>query len=456
MSEHDAPPAGNPLSGRFLFNINFVFVCTLVSNTVGFFAIILLARSLGPDGRGVVALYQAAVALGYAFLNLGIASAVFYYVTRREVTARQAMETGATISLFSAAVTALGVAVTALFLEHHLEGRDVPYALAILAVPAVIQLRVADGLLRAAGRFGAMNALEVGSPVVLLICLGATELTVGLTVESAVWVLSLAVLVPLAAAYILLGLDAWPRRFAPVSSIRKTLAFGGQIQATTLIQLFNYRLDVFLILVFVNTAGVGLYTVAASQTEGLLIIANSVAIVLLTNITAGDDANAAHLTPVVCRNTLLVTGVAALVAAAIAPLWLTAVFGADYAGSVLPYLCLLPGTVALSGAKILAAYVFSRGRPIINAWIALATLLATIPTDIVLIYALGVSGAAIGTSLGYVLSLALTAVAYRRLSGRPLLEALVPQRSDLAIYTGALRSGLSRLRRQRVQAQTEP
>jgi O-antigen/teichoic acid export membrane protein len=300
-----------------------------------------------------------------------------------------------------------------------------------------------------------MNALEVGSPIVLLLSLGATELTVGLTVESAVWVLSIAIIVPLAAAYALLGADAWPRRLAGPSSIRKTVAFGGQIQATTLIQLFNYRLDVFLILIFVNTAGVGLYTVAASQTEGLLIIANSVAIVLLTNITAGDDANAAHMTPVVCRNTLLVTGAAALVAAAIAPLWLEAVFGADYAGSVLPYICLLPGTVAISGAKILAAYVFSRGRPMINAWIALTTLLATIPTDIVLIYAFGVSGAAIGTSLGACLALALTGIAYQRLSGRPLLEALMPRRSDIAIYLGALRSAQARLRRRRTEVQTD-
>jgi O-antigen/teichoic acid export membrane protein len=204
--------------------------------------------------------------------------------------------------------------------------------------------------------------------------------------------------------------------------------------------------------VFVNTAGVGLYSVASSQTEGLWTIANSVAVVLLTNITSGDADNAGRVTPVVCRNTLLVTLVGAAGAALIVGFWLPVVFGSDYQGSIAPYLLLLPGTVALSGAKILASYVFSRGRPIINAWIALATLLATLPTDIVLISLFGVPGAAAGTSLGYGLSLALTALAYRRLSGNSIVEALLPQRSDVGLYTGVLKGLLRRVGLRRAAA----
>lgn len=447
MSEAEAPTASSPLPRRFLFNINFVFVATLVSNTIGFFVVILLARALGPEGRGVTALYQAAVSLGFALLHLGIGGAAFYFVARRELSERQAMEAGLSISLFAALVSSAGVAVTALLFEQQLEGRDMPYGLAILTIPAVIQIRLVDGLLRAQGRFGAVNAVEVALPVSMLLCLGATELLAGLTVYRAVWAWSLSFLPPLLLGYALLGPASWPRAPAPLSLLVKTVRFGGQGQLTNLIQLFNNRLDVFLILVLVNTTGVGLYTVASSQTEGLWIIANSVAIVLLTNITSGDAANAARVTPIVCRNTLLVTAAGAAGAALIAGLWIPVVFGRAYSDAVAPYLLLLPGTVALSGTKILAAYVFSRGRPIINAWIALATLVATIPTDIVLISLFGVPGAAAGTSLGYGLSLALSAIAYRRLSGNPVLEALLPRRSDVALYLDAARSLLRRLRR---------
>jgi O-antigen/teichoic acid export membrane protein len=456
MSESETANPSAALPRRFLFNINFVFVSTLVSNTLGFFVAILLARALGPDGRGVAALYQAAVSLGFAFLNLGIGAAAFYFVARRELSGRQASEAALTVSLLAALVSSLAVAVTALFFEDRLEGRDIPYGLAILAVPAVVQLRVTDALLRAEGRFGAVNAVDLALPLSMLAALGLTELAAGLTVSRAVWAWTLAYLPPIALGYALLGPAFWPRRPAGLPLLVKTVRLGFQGQLTLLIQLFNYRLDVFLILLLVNTAGVGLYTVATSQTEGLWIIANSVAIVLLTNITAGDAANAARMTPLVCRNTLLVTAAAAAVAAVIAPLWVPAVFGSDYSDAVAPYLWLLPGTVALSGSKILAAYVFSRGRLMINAWIALATFIATVPTDIVLIQFFGVPGAAAGTSLGYCLSLTLTAIAYRRLSGNAILDALLPRRSDASIYLDGLRTLRRRVLRPRAADAPSP
>ena len=449
MAEPRAPSEAEQLPRRFLFNINFVFVSALTSNTIGFFVVILLARSLGPDGRGETVLYQAAVSLGFAFLSLGIGSAAFYFVRRGEVEGRQAVEAGLNVSLLAAAIAAVAVLITAVFFDAQLADRHIPYWLAIFTVPAVIQLRLAELLLRAHGRFGAMNALEVGLPVSMCLCLGGVELAAGLTVPRAVWAWSLSYLPPLLLGYALLGRSFWPQRLAPLSLMLKMLTFGGQGQLTNLIQLFNYRLDSFLILVFVNTAGVGLYSVASSQTEGLLIIANSVGIVLLTNITGEDPYRSAALTGVVCRNTLLITAVSAAVAALIAAFWIPVVFGSDFGDAVVPYLWLLPGMAFLSASKILAAYVFSRGRPIINAWIALATLLATIPTDILLIQLFGVAGAAAGTSLGYLLGLALTALAYRHLSGAAVAEALLPRRSDASIYLDALRSLRAKLAKRR-------
>jgi O-antigen/teichoic acid export membrane protein len=328
--------------------------------------------------------------------------------------------------------------------------------LAVLAVPALVQLRVVGSVLRANGRFGALNAIEVALPVSMFACFGTVELLAGLSVSGAVWAWSLTFLAPLALGYVLIGSRSWPRRLAPLSSIGRIQRFGGQSQLTALVQLMNYRVDTFLILLFVNTAGVGLYTVAISQTEGLWILADSVVVVLLTNITAGDAANAARMTPVVCRNTLLVTGVAAVVAGLIAGLWIPAVFGHSYQGSVVPYLWLLPGTVAFAGSKVLAAYVLSRGRPIINAWIAIGTFAASVPSTTLLTYLYGVPGAAAGTSLGYVVNLALTTAAYGRLSGEPVLRALLADRSDVRLYTGFVASAFRRFRRRPTASATAP
>jgi O-antigen/teichoic acid export membrane protein len=442
------PSAAQALPRRFLFNVNFVFLFALISNTTGFLVAILLARALEPEGRGDLTLFQASVGIGVAFANLGVGSAVFYFVSRREFAPRQAMEVGLTITLLTALAAVIAVVITAAFFEDNLtaEGVDIPYGMAIIAAPAFIQLRVTEGLLRAQGRFGVMNALELSLPLCMIAFIGGTELIWGLTVSRAVTGWTLAFVPPVIAGYLLIGRSVWPRRPSGWDSLVKAVRFGGQSALTNLVQLANYRIDTFLILAFVSRSGVGIYTVANSQVEGLLILTNSVAIVLLTNITAGDKENAARLTPVVCRNTLLVTAVAAVVAGLIADLWIPAVFGSKYQASVEPYLWLLPGMVAISGAKILAAYVFSRGLPIVNFWIAVANLAITTPVTIALLAVYDVPGAAIGTSFGYVLLLAMTAYAYARISGNAIYDALMPRRSDVRLYTDAVSNFFRRLR----------
>ena len=370
----DGPPGAGLPGGGFLLNVNLVFVSTVASYGLGFMAAVLMARSLGDEGLGVTALYRNAVTLGFAFFSLGIATAIVYYVARRDFTPREATEAGLTVTLIATALTGLGVFITRIAFGDDLAAKDLPYWLAIVAVPAVIQFRVVEGVLRAQGRFGAMNLLEVSLPLSILLALAFVEATAGLTIRSTVVAWTLAMLPPLVLGYGMLGLAHWPRRPALGRLLWQSTHFGVQGQLSNLIQLLNLRLDSYLVLWLVSSAGVGIYAVGVSLSEGMWFIANSVGVVLLTNLTASDDESAARMTPLVCRNTLLVTGAAAIAAGAVSPVVIPAIFGSEFDDSVLPFVWLLPGTVAAAGTKILAAYVFSRGRPLINARVGAAVL----------------------------------------------------------------------------------
>jgi O-antigen/teichoic acid export membrane protein len=431
--------------GGFLLNVNLVFVSTVFSYGLAFLSGVLLARALDRDERGVAALYQSAVSLGFAFLSLGIATAVVYYVGRRAISGRQAAEAGLSITVVATAITAAGVLIAALAFDDRLSEAGMPYWLAVVAVPAVVQFRVVEAVLRAQGRFGAMNLLEVSLPLSILGTLAAVELIWGLDVRRAVIAWSLAFLPPVVFGYLLLGPSGWPRRLAERGLLWESVQFGVQGQLSNMVQLLNYRLDTILLAVLLNASGVAVYAIAVPLSEGLWFIANSVAVVLLTRLTAGDDEFAASMTPVVCRNTLLVTAVAALAAALVSPLAIPLVYSDLYRDSVLPFVLLLPGAVALAGTKIFSAYVFSRGKPLINAQIAIVTLIVGIVADLILIPLLKVPGAAIAASLDYSLALILSALAYRRLSGRSIADALVPRRSDVSLYVDGMRSLVGRL-----------
>src|SRR5690606_3316275 len=117
----------------------------------------------------------------------------------------------------------------------------------------------------------------------------------------------------------------------------------------------------------------------------------------------------------------------------------------QFDAAVLPFIWLLPGTVAAAGTKILAAYVFSRGRPLINAQVGVVVLIVTVVGDLILIPPFGVPGAAAASSLAYGCGLALTAIAYRRLSGGSIAACLLPNLADAALYVDGARNLASRL-----------
>ena len=98
----------------------------------------LLARALGPEGRGVTALYQSAVDLGFAFLEpRHRRGAALLRRPRASITPRQALGGGLSITLLATALTALGVARSPAAFGDQLAREQVPYWLALLAVPAV-------------------------------------------------------------------------------------------------------------------------------------------------------------------------------------------------------------------------------------------------------------------------------------------------------------------------------
>ena len=73
------------------------------------------------------------------------------------------------------------------------------------------------------------------------------------------------------------------------------------------------------------------------------------------------------------------------------------------------------------------------------------TLLGTFRAHGLLIPVWEVEGAAVVASMGYIVTLAMTAIAYRKLSGGSLVEVLVPRFSDIALYRHEVRALAARL-----------
>jgi O-antigen/teichoic acid export membrane protein len=214
-------------------------------------------------------------------------------------------------------------------------------------------------------------------------------------------------------------------------------------QVGNLMQLLNYRLDQYLVLALVNAAGVGIYLIGVQLSQSIWYLANAVAAVLIPRLASSSDEEAGRVTPMLCRNTLMISALGALAVGATAPWLVPTVFGEDFTDAVTPLVWLLPGTVALSGSKILASYIFSQGRPGLNSMITIGSLVVTVVADLALIPPFGVEGAAIASTLAYCAHLALGLMAYRSLSGNPISDALFVRGEDFRRYANLARERFS-------------
>jgi O-antigen/teichoic acid export membrane protein len=448
MREAERPIDGP--RGSFLGHVNIVVLTYVLDGAFAFPSGVLMARALGAEGRGAFSLFVVSTAIAQMILGIGFGNAAVYFINKRELALTDVVSAAHVVTLGSLAITAVAVGAIAPWAGGRLLGDLVSPWLLIAAVPMLIYASALRILLQALSRFVSMGVATLAQPAVML-ALVVTDYVFGDPSPSRMatfWIVSNGATAVISLACLGLGSIELGRIVRPRWDVLRKLArFGVQGETGNVLQLMNYRLDQYLVRGFVGLAGVGIYAVGVSMTEAVWLIANAVAIVLLPRLTAADDDDVRWMAPVAARNTILVAGCSAIALAVTAPLLLPAFFGGAYDDAVPVLWLLLPGTVALTGSKVLTSYIFSRGRPLVNTGITLVSLAVTVVALLALVPAFGVKGAAAASSMAYAAHFAAALYAYSRISGAPVLDAVLPHPSDAHLYTDALRGVIARVSR---------
>jgi stage V sporulation protein B len=444
--------------GSFLGHVNIVVLTYALDGALAFPSGVLMARALGAEGRGAFSLFVVSTAIAQMVLGIGFGNAAVYFINKRELALTDVVSAAHVVTLGSLVITAAAVGAIAPWAGGRVLGDLVSPWLLIAAVPMLIYASALRVLLQALSRFVSMGVATLAQPLVML-ALVAADYAFGDPSPSrmvAFWIVSNAATALVSLAFLgLRSIDLTQIVRPRWEVLRKLARFGVQGETGNVLQLMNYRLDQYLVRGFVGLAGVGIYAVGVSMTEAVWLIANAVAIVLLPRLTAADDDDVRWMAPVAARNTLLIAACSAIMLAAAAPVLLPALFGGAYDDAVPVLWLLLPGTVALTGSKVLTSYIFSRGRPLVNTGITLVSLAVTVVALLALVPSFGIKGAAAASSIAYIAHFAAALYAYRRISGAPVLAAVLPHPSDARLYTDALRNLLARVLRKSV-ARTAP
>ena len=403
---------------------------------------VILARALGPSGRGIYALALAAPSALVLFANLGVSNALVYHLARRTFPIDQLIGQVLVLSLVLGGIaTVVLLGALALFGRVALPG--VPLELVVIAgvsIPLGLLFYYCLAVTQGLEKFREFNVIYILNGVASVVLILPLLVMFGnVTLAVAAWSLRWIVTTVVGLVFLAKRGRLNLRFNRKVSSALMRFGLVGYL--SYLMSFLNFRLDNFLVNIFRDPTEVGYYAVAVSMAETIWYISTAASTVLAPRV-AADAVNSDETTGRVSRIVGLTSLLAAIVLALAAPLLVRILFGASFQPSVVGIWLLLPGVVTLSVSRVLSSYLLGKNKQVVDLVASLAGLAATIALDLTLIPRYGFPGAAFASSVAYTITLLVNMTWVVRNSQLTVRRLLIPTPDDARLFVRRLRTAL--------------
>ncbi|MGA7160618.1 MAG: polysaccharide biosynthesis C-terminal domain-containing protein [Bacteroidota bacterium] len=424
------------------------YLHTVVTNVVlklvvGLVISVVTARALGPEGRGEYNLLILIITTLTTLFNFGIPGSNTYFVAKKTIDKGKLMRASffisAWLSLFSFLLLFTLYRVDYLRYLFPVERLTTTMIVSFAIIPIVFFNVFAQGIVVGENKIYLNNYIYLGSQTTQAATLAGAYLLGILSVQLAIALFAVSNLV----SFAIIGASYRSTIFAFAShkmewrEYKQLLVFSTPLQLGNIIQFLNYRLGTFIVNYFLGTTSVGLFFMAVNLVEILWLLSTSMAAVLLPTVAAQHEQSKKISLKAAVASFALTLAAAAL-AIPIAPFAIVHLFGKDFAGSITPFFILLPGITIFSLTNVLAAYMTGIGKPGLNTAISFVALIFTVVLNVELVPRYGISGAAIASSVSYIILSLLTLVIFVKLSGltwRENIEFISSLKNDLQSIT---------------------
>lgn len=417
---------------------------------------VVLARALGPEGKGAFLLILVFSQLAALVVGLGLDRSLAVFAARSEDIARRAFANAAMWTLVVGAIGVVAVVVLYGPVPGQTSGSgplapllppltESQLVLGALALPG--ELAFGIGLVGLLGRerlvaYNSLRLLRRGILLVLLLAVWAfAEVSLELVFLFnliALWLTALGVLWAAGRAR-MVGFRG------SASLLRQQLWFGSRTVVGALAERLHFRADAFLLNMLIGVGATGVYSVALGLAETLWYLPSALGLVLFSRAVR-PDLDSGGIAASMTRSMLGLSLLAAIPLALVAPTLVELVYGPPFREAGLALQVMLPGVVAYSVVAILSHYIIAAGAPGTATAVLLVGLALNLAANVVLIPQLGMVGAAASASISYATTAALTVIAFTRLSQRSIAETLVVRRSDVGARIKELQAMARRLR----------
>jgi O-antigen/teichoic acid export membrane protein len=393
------------LSSDFVRKVTETYATRVLLIGIGLVATVIVARLLGPEGRGLYAVAAATGALGVQFGNLGLHTANVYLVARDPDTLAPLVGNSLAVSFGFGGVISLILGVVFLRFPNLISLHGAMLFLALIWIPLGLAYLLMQNLMLGVHDVRGYNLLEVASRVLPLVLIAGLIFSQRGTVVSFFAAGEVALVVGC--------VGAWGRlrvRFAraPALSLplfRASIRYAAKAYVAAFFAFLVLRADLFMVRHMLGVEQAGYYSIAASMADYISVLAAVIGTILFPKLSAMTEIDAKlRFTRKAAWGTAGILFPLLAIAALAARPVVQLLFGVAFMPAALAFVFLMPGMLFLGVNCVAVQLLNSLGYPssVVFIWglcsvFNIGVNLWAIPHD-------GIVGAAIVSSISYFLA----------------------------------------------------
>ncbi len=382
-----------------IIKIGQTFAARIGQLTISLLTSVLIARGLGPEGRGVFAVASAVSGIIVQIANLGLHSANTYYVARTDGRAVGALSGNAILLSLISIPVCIVIWVGFHYLGDNAPLKGVILVLALSAVPIALLYMQLQNIILGLQEVKPINTVE------LIVSLSGLMMMAVIVVEGIAEVTLIYAVTIVTQIIGVCALMIWVFRHGntrfsiSIDLLGRSLSYGFKAYISTIFSFLVFRVDTLMVSHFRGDRETGQYAIAMSLINMMYILPTVAATLVFAKMCGMHDIRERILLGV--RYGAAVSAIMVLAAMLAMPLseWIvTFLFGVDFVAAAKAFVCLLPGLLAMSGEIIVRKALTSDGYHKGVLWNWGIGFLVNLFLNWILIPSYGISGAAMASS----------------------------------------------------------
>ncbi|HPP74191.1 MAG TPA: oligosaccharide flippase family protein [Armatimonadota bacterium] len=392
----------------------------------------LLARFIGPDGKGVVTAILVVPTLVSNLLALGLREPIAHLIGKKVFNIKEIIDSAYWFLILSSAA---GIIISGIYLVSigNPEFTPLMSLLALMVVPANATIFLCGGIFLGQGRIGLLNRVVWISEFLRLLAIVGLVWALNLGVTSALvaWLLGLCITASYGVALVRADFKPKRRYIPPVA--KKMLGMSGIYTLSILATRLHHSIDIIMMERLSNVTQIGLYAVGLGTVELILHIPSAVGTVLFSrSANAADWVSMAAQVAKLLRVTFLAAWLAGAALYLAAPVMIPLVYGSAFMPSIAITQLLIPGIVGWSISSVINGSMKGHGRAGIGILVTLPGVVINVILNYFLLPKYGAKGAALASVISYNLVAVIWIVVYARLTSLPIREFVRYRKSDFS------------------------